>query len=192
VVWTRLKRLVRRKEKKHYHSWSISDEKVIARCERCERPTSFTYLKRCDCGEEQTLTRRFGWLTLSFPLAPRRAKEDYLCSNCFRERITSITSRIRKIVEVKDILFAEEHEPPHGYTERRKASFDWDELKHLGLMTLYDFDEERLRKLLAREDVILVATQSEEHYTLYNLWLMVRRHRVGVYMIAVLKGDYMC
>jgi len=191
MVWARLKRLIKRREEEHHHSWVFSDEKVIARCERCERPTSYSYLKRCGCGEGRVFTRRFGWLTLGFPLAPRRAKEDYLCSNCFKERIISSTSRIRKIVEVKDILFAEEHEPPYGYTERRKASFDWDELKRLGLMTLYDCDEERLRKLLTREDVILVATQSEEHDCIYNLWLMVRCHRAGVYMIAVLKGDYM-
>jgi len=192
VVWSRLRRLVRREEKKHYHNWSISDEKVIARCERCKRPTSFTYLKRCDCGEERSLTRRWGWLTRSFPSAPRRAKEDYLCSDCFRERITSIASRIKKAVEVQDILFVEEHQMPYGYPDWRRASFDWDELRRLGLVTMYDVDEEGLRRLLAREAVILVATQSEEHYRIYNLWLMVRCHRMGVYMIAVLKGDYMC
>jgi len=81
---------------------------------------------------------------------------------------------------------------PFGYPEWRRASFEWDELRRLGLVTMYDVDEEGLRGLLAREAVIIVATQSEEHYSLYNLWLMVRCHRAGVYMISVLKGDYMC
>jgi len=192
VVWSRLKRLVRWNEKEHSHSRSISAEKVIARCERCKRPTSFTYLKRCGCGEERSLTRRFGWLTRSFPSAPRRAKEDYICSDCFRERVASVTSRIREIMEVQNILFSEEHQAPYGYPNWRRATFDWDELRRLGLITMYDIDEEGLGKLLMREDVILVATQSEEHYSLYNLWLMVRCRQAGVYMISILKGDYMC
>jgi len=191
MVWAKLRKLFRRKAERHIHSFKVAEEKVIAKCERCGEPTSFTYLKCCGCGSKETISRYFGWLVRGFPSAPRRSKEDYLCSNCFRERIAATASRIGKVAEVQGIPFAEEHEMPYGYSERYKGSFDWEALRRLGLVKMRDIDEEGLKRLLMREDVILVATHSEEHYRFYTLWLMVRCHRVGAYMVCVLDGDYM-
>jgi len=101
-------------------------------------------------------------------------------------RYSILLADLERFIREMKIPFAKNHFEPSGYTSTYIASFSWDALKPRKVENM-SIDEiiEVIKKL--KDKILLIATESEQHYSVYNLYLRIDTVDGIVYMIKISK-----
>jgi len=103
-----------------------------------------------------------------------------------REEIDKIVGQVEHAAKSLHLVFSRNHFTPFDYASFYTATFSW---KSLNARKVERMEVEAIKQLLEKlaPKVLFVATESEQHYSIYNLWLRIELVDGTVYMIKLLS-----
>jgi len=163
------------KPRKCRHVWGKRERVYDAgKCILCFASRGYAWEERCElCGEiRRKYEREAGGLGADF-LLNREASGSY-CIRCGYKKIQELIEQLREFTAKFGVPFRENHKALI-VTRHYTATFLWERLKENGFHRIKGSWEE-LEEILKKGDVISCETVSEQHYGIYNMYLLIKRH----------------